>query len=97
MTDARLQRLRTLVAEAIGDERMVMAPPHDGLGGVIIGAPESGQALLWIRGGADDPRPALIQVMVPFDDRPVDAPAEAITDAVRWLEAQAGRWRPGEA
>ncbi len=85
------------MAEAVGDERMVLAPPYDGLGGVIINAPESDQALLWIRGGAEDDQPALIQAMVPFDERPVSAPLAAIMLAVTWLEAQAGRWEPQRA
>ena len=97
MPDAMTDRLRTLVREAVGDARMVGAPPHEGLGGVIINAPESGQALLWIRAGAEDERPALIQAMVPFDDRPVEASAEAVTAAVQWLEGQRGRWAPMDA
>ena len=94
MDDTAVDRVRALVRDAVGDEWMVGAKPHDGLGGVIMNAPESGQALLWIRGGADDDRPALIQAMVPFDDRPIEADDEAIAAAAAWLEASRGRWSP---
>ena len=97
MPDPMTDRLRTLVREAVGEARMAGAPPLDGLGGVIISAPESGQALLWIRAGAGDESPALIQAMVPFDDRPVDASDEAVSAAVQWLEGQRGRWAPMDA
>lgn len=93
MTDTPVDRLRTLVRDAVGEERMVGAEPRDGLGAVIIATPADG-ALLWIRGAADDERPALIQTTVPFDDRPVDAPDDAIAAAVEWLEGARGRWSP---
>ena len=94
MQSSPVDRLRALVREAVGDERMVGAEPHDGLGGVIVNAPESAQALLWIRGGAEDDRPALFQALVPFDDRPGDASETAIAEAVAWLDASRGRWSP---
>ena len=94
MSETPTDRLRALVREAVGDgEQMVGSEPHDGLGGVISSRPGSG-ALLWIRGGADDERPALIQAMVPFGDGPVDAPDDAIAAAVEWLESSRGRWSP---
>ncbi|HWT94636.1 MAG TPA: hypothetical protein VN238_16690 [Solirubrobacteraceae bacterium] len=93
MAETETDRLRTLVREAVGDEKMVGAEPHDGLGGVIINTPGDG-ALLWIRGGADDERPAVIQATVPFGDGPVDASDEAIAAAVEWLEGSVGRWSP---
>ncbi len=93
MSETPTDRLRTLVREAVGDQGMVGAEPHDGLGGVISGR-AGNAALLWIRGGADDERPALIQAMVPFGDGPVDASDDAIAAAVEWLEASRGRWSP---
>ena len=89
-----VERLRELVAEAVlsVDHRNIGCEPHDGLGAVIIGAPETNQALLWIRGGADDDRPALIQTMIPFDDRPIEVDAETAQTAVDWLETRRGRW-----
>jgi hypothetical protein len=85
-------RLRELVAEAVGGARMVAAEPADGLGAVIIQALETNQALLWIRGGADDDRPALIQAMIPFDDRPIEVADEIAAAAVVWLTGRRGRW-----
>jgi hypothetical protein len=96
MSETPTDRLRTLVREAVADHGMVGAEPHDGLGGVISSRPGDG-ALLWIRGGADDERPALFQGMVPFGDEPVDASDEAIAAAVQWLEASRGRWSPLDA
>ena len=87
-------RLKQLVREAVGDERMVTASPLHGLGGVIINAPESQQALLWIRGPAQDERPALIQTLVPFDGRSVEAMPKVVEDAVAWMEQQRGQWTP---
>ena len=95
MSGTPTDRLRTLVREAVGDEPMVGAEPRDGLGGVISSLPGSG-ALLWIRSGADDERPALIQAVVPFVDGPVDASDDAIAAAVEWLEASRGRWSPSD-
>lgn len=88
------ERLRELVAEAVlsVDHRNIGCEPHDGLGAVIIGAPEINQALLWIRRGADDPRGALIQTMVPFDDRPIEIDDETAAIAAGWLETRRGRW-----
>jgi hypothetical protein len=92
MTDA--ERLRELVAEAVlsVDHRNIGCEPHDGLGAVIIGAPETNQALLWIRGGPGDTRPALIQKMIPFDDRPIEVDEETAEAAADWLETRRGRW-----
>jgi len=73
-----VERLKELVREALeqqppGSSRTIGCEPSNRLGAVIIDArPEDGQALLWIRGGPDDPRPALLQAMVPLDHRPIE-------------------------
>ena len=37
-------------------------------------------------------RPALIQAMIPFDDRPIEVADEVAAAAVVWLTGRRGRW-----
>jgi hypothetical protein len=62
-------------------------------GGIVVYAPETNQAMLWIRGPMGDPRPALIQTSVPLDDREFHVPFEQGRAVAEWLQDQRGRWR----
>ena len=105
---AALRSIKLMVREIVGDEpsgsrTYVSKQQPDGRGGIVISAlPESNQALLWIRGAGADPRPALVQAMVPFDDeRPIvfadgSVPLDSETTKVveGWLASARGQWRP---